>query len=333
MRAPFLSIPVLILALGGCRLPETPPPASLREANDRFEAICREEFHQPVRIRTFDRTVRMYFPLTFPIIELKAAQGPPGGGARSVPQVLYLKTSFEEGVFTVVYDIRTQTLYPREDGLSNGYSAAFTRLYRRVLYDAVRRAYFDLGEVPGDITFHDEHRRETHDRLVSAHIRRSTPPEFLVLVFADISTGILQKNILAFTDLKQALAPLPSLPQDEFRKRRITETRGDPDLIGDMEGTHLETGPVTRPDFLAAQIAQRIRTRYTQSESPPDRPTTEILRAVRDTVTAYGFQDFQGVRLLDRARGGDLTYDRSILQEIPESPAPRTIRIPFSLRK
>jgi len=308
-------LPVLLLVLSSCAKIGPPPPTPLTAAEEQFSKICREEMKYDVHVTRAGQTVWVYIPLTNNIFDIKASaknQAPKAAPLKSW-SIQFLESKFQDKTFAVSFDIEFTKKYDKDNGIQNKYSEEYSKKQREVL-TALTRAYFDVGRLPGDIIFKDKDKQKTHDNLVNTYLPPNRPPDFFVMVFADIKRGIAAKTVTYFPDMKMALANPPAIPSEEFTKRYIAEIYGDPDLIGDKAGSHLKIEDIQLPDFLAKQIENRVKIKFTQSAFPPkDDAQTEIWTIVAETLRLYHFSDFQNIKLIDLKNEKESLYDKSQL--------------------
>ena len=277
------------LLSGGCSKP-APPQASFFAAEKRFLEICREEFHYPIFTNSLNNTLWIYLPAEDSIIALAASPRQPAPAPSSSPaaSLQHVKAKLSDGIFTIRYDILHTRKYSEDTGYSSVYSKKYQERQNNV-FSAMSRAFPDGDE--------------------------KQIPDFFVLVIADIANGIKTESIFYFRDFKKAMSIPPSLPQEEFAKRYLSRLRGDPSIVGDRTGKHLNLEEMTWSEFLARQLENRIRFKYQQSSFPPsDDNVGEILKIVAELVSAYDFQDFQSVRLEDLASGQTYLADKSQLE-------------------
>lgn len=305
----------LLIASPGC-FKMTPPVTSLTAAEEKFHALCRDEYGFSPVTRLAGNTYWVYLPFEEPFLEYKASAGGPSSSPQKSTRwaVNYLKAAFEKGTFRVQYDIALTRTYPQDPGYANAYSQEFQDRNRQIT-TAITRAFFEVGEVPGDITFADAEQNATHRALVDAHLPRDTPPEFFVVVLADIKSGLVVKTVMYLEDLKRAMSSAPSLPQEEFALRYLSEIYGQASIVGDKEGKSLDHREVRMGDFLAQQIEKRVRARFATPEASPEAgPETdvaaEILAIVRRTLGYYDFTGFDSIALHDLADDAKSLFPR-----------------------
>ena len=91
-------------------------------------------------------------------------------------------------------------------------------------------------------------------------VSADTTPEFYALIASDIKLGIDYIMIGSTLDLKKSYAGI--LPWPEANRRYVMDLKPSPESIGDTQGEHFTAYDITLPNFLAAQIAQRIGMRF-----------------------------------------------------------------------
>ncbi len=287
----------------GCSAPSA--PQSLSEANKKLIAICRDEYQLPVRLFPLKNTLYIYLPMEQRIVDFQASPQKTAAvdQAQSKMTVLYNKVDFSEGQFSIAYDIALSRSYPKDPGYATPYTKEFIEKQRRI-FMAIFQAYADLvtQRLPGDDWeyLNSEEQRKREDLI---HYQPATAaPDFIVLVAADVKTGIEIENILYFQDFKRAWAG--ELPQEEYSQRTLFELRGSRSIIGDDAGEHLTLQEIEFPAFLAKQMQNRINFKYQQSDFPPgDNTQEEITKIAAETLRTYSFKNFQSIILEDLNAG------------------------------
>jgi len=277
----FLLFSALFL-FGGCApkpvAVETPDLAS---AQRKLQAICRDELKAPIVSSVIENTLFIYLPMREDIIEIKASgDGVSSSKTSSIkPSVNYLQIDYHESRFIIEYDIGTAESYAKDYGYTNAYSERFQTIQQGLL-SAVNRSFYNV---------------------------RDHKIDFVQFTVADINNGIESENIVYMDDLKKALSPLQTLPQDEFIKRYVSELHGNTKAINDLDGTHLSLHPISLPEFLAKQMMGRINFKYQRSNFPPGtNAQDEILAQVNETLRVYSFKDYSEIVLADLRTGNDM---------------------------
>ncbi|MCR4336195.1 MAG: hypothetical protein NUV91_00090 [Candidatus Omnitrophica bacterium] len=285
-------------------------------------------------------TLWIYIPIQEKIMDFKSQKKQPPGEVKAIeqPNINFLKCEPKNGTFEVKYDIASGRKYPQDTGYSVSFSEKYQSVQRGVL-NALGRAYSEVEyledskqyveKVPGDVEQPTVEGDLSHERLVHAHIKTSKVPEFFVIVIADIVTGIETQTFLRFEDFKRVnIDPYFAI---EYVKRMISDyPQGDPKIIGDHRGTHLQVRDITWPEFIAKQIEYRVRLnyQYAETEKAPTPPQEQIIKTIVETFDAYDFTDYQAVELNDleknaiqQLRKEDLT-NPSMEESGPSAPAP-----------
>ena len=90
-------------------------------------------------------------------------------------------------------------------------------------------------------------------------------------------------------------------------------------IIGDTEGKHLNYLDLNWPTFLAKQMANPIRFKYTQSAFPPGPDTIrELTLIAATTLNSYDFKAYEAVRLNDMAKESQLSISKEEIQSLRE---------------
>ena len=271
---------IFCAALSGCTLKE-PPKYNPSEADQAYYKIVNTEFGYKPVLKQTGRTLWIYLPGTRQIFTIHADQNSPEKKKKF--SLEHLNTTFEDRIFTFEYEIvPVRKEFSTSQGLANDYSKEFKEEYRN-MFTAVARVY----------------------------LNSATPPLFIVLVFSDVKNGVEAINTLCFEDLKKYQSGY--LPEDEYALRILNESHGDPKIINDEMGQHLEYHDITWPEFLGQQIIKRVNFKYTQSDFEPGQNTDqEILKIIKETFKSYQFTDFASIRLHDL--GADSIKEFSWLQ-------------------
>ncbi len=278
------------------------------QATQKFKKICEKELNINPIIKQIQDTLWIYIPIKKSLLEFKASKNGPQNPkqAKAKMSVRFLDTAFKDKGFYIEYDIAKVKTYSRDYGYSSVYSDYYQNLHRTV-FSAIQRSFFGVGEIGGDIKFKHVQKKMTHNHLIKTYVRTDKPPKFIVIVIADIKTGIELKSLFYFNDLKRAYSVAADISGAEYLKRYVSDLRGDINIIGDEEGKHLNYRKITMGEFLAKQIANRIRFKYERSEFPPSADTKqEILQIVKTAINAYNFTKFQSITLHDL--NTDYTY-------------------------
>ena len=275
-----------IFLSSGC-LKAAPPAASIHEAHQKFLKLCREEYHYSVVTKKLANTFWIYVPMEEEMItvksSLKGAQE--SSGYTDIFSLQFVAANLDNNTWRIQYDISPGRKYAKDPGYTNGYSESYQKIQNNIL-SVVSRAFFDVEK----------------------------PPEFFVLVLADIKGGLESKNIFYFQDFKRAMSLPPSLSQEEYAKRYLSELTGDPKVTGDKTGAHLAFKEITWPEFLARQIEYRVRFKYQQSSFPPSGESAQqLLDIAREVFEAYDVKNFEAVEVRDVISGKTKTVSRDDL--------------------
>ena len=301
------SLLIFLSIFAGCSRMAPPSIPTLSEAHKKFIEICRGEYNLNVVLKPIGNTVWIYVPIDQPILELKAGQeGPKTPNKASEKQAIrFIEGEYDVNDFLINYDIGNQINYPQDPGYGTTQSQTYTETQNHIL-TAIARAYFDVGTVPGDVEYLDPNKDTTHKQLVKSYIQTDRPPDFFVLVIADVVRGIEKRDIFFLQDYKRSYTG--ELPGEEFWKRFVADYAGNVKIIGDRDGRYIDYKDITLPEFLTKQILQRIRIKYQQSSFPPSADSRqEILSIVSDTLYAYQFTDYKKIDLHNLADGTTYT--------------------------
>lgn len=175
-------------------------------------------------------------------------------------------------------------------------------------------------------------------------ISSDNTPEFFALLASDTNIGLDYTVIGCVLDVKKSYAGF--IPWPEANRRYVIKFEIAPQAIGDTDGTHLNTYDIRLPDFLAAQISQRIGFQFQEENlkkyfkveksegrfiddmfvfeysirqiSKPDKEIDikkEILKTIAYCIKAYEFKDFLLVEVINSATGEKSTFSRAALKD------------------
>lgn len=308
---------IVCLSLGllsGCSDLFKAPLYSQTQADEKFLKICKEEFGYDVIAKTAGNTQWIYMPIKESIFILKANKKtapPPAEENKKKFAVQFLDGRFKDKNFFVEYDIIPATKPPKDNGYGNTYSEEYTKKQNNIL-TAISRAYVNVEKIPGEFEFADPARNEQYKKLINSHIQRQKAPDFFIVVIADITSGIETKGVFYLQDFTRYMTQ--EMPYEEYAKRYISEINGNEAIIGDLKGNHLEYKEISWEEFLTKQILNRITFKYQTSDFPPgDNTPVEISRIVAEATTAYNFNYFSGLKLLDLRTNDTYLFDKSQL--------------------
>ncbi len=276
---------ILLSVLVGSCAPPT-PATTTNEASKKLTTILIEELKYPAVVKAFPNTVWVYLPLDGNMLELKAAAAtpPPTVQVQEGFAIQNLAVTSKEKIFDIEYDIASIRKYPKNSSYAFSYSEEFSKKYSEVR-SSIFRAYADLAK----------------------------PPDFFVILLADIKTGLEIKTLLYFGDLKRGMSD-PSF-SEEFQRRNITdEPAGDTEIIGDKEGRHVKFREVSWEEFIRLQIQAQIRFQYQQSSlTAPDDVRAAIQKITAQVMTTYNFTDFEAVQFKDLGNNETVTVPKDEL--------------------
>ena len=296
----------------GCGTPA--PLAQIRDAHQKLLTILEEENNLNVITKEFDNTLWIYLPSDNSFLEMKSKNEPappPSSSPSSSTTIYFLESEFDGRDFGIQYDIGPSKRYAKDPGYTSAFSEEY-QMNQRSILGAISRAYSDFEEIPDDDQMADR------------------APNIFVIVMADIKNGVESRVFLHLKDLKRAYTD-PTF-HVEYAKRVISDQpSGNPAIIGDETGKHINFRDIQLPEFLAKQIVFRINFKYTRSAFPPKgMPKEEILKTVVETVDAYDFQEFTSVKLRDLNDGAVYSTTKDQLSEYRSKPSEgRLIHIKF----
>lgn len=172
-------------------------------------------------------------------------------------------------------------------------------------------------------------------------------PQFLALVASDTQDYGIDYTIISWIpDIVKS--QLQFISRDEFARRHIIKIEENTEAINDTRGDHIEKKEIKIEGFLAEQIAQRIKTKFSldskfkdyfmvkkvsasfkhdtfkiyadikQIGTPPQPPINiqrEITKIIAYVIKEYDFKDFLLVEIENPATGEKSVLSRLALRE------------------
>ncbi|MBF0387859.1 MAG: hypothetical protein HQL20_08395 [Candidatus Omnitrophica bacterium] len=237
------------------------------------------------------KTLWVYIPFNEPIFTVKPSPGEKSEKKKNPLDLLYLGGEFDEkNNFAFSYDIVNDTLPPDPVTYGSGYNEKYGKI-RQLIYMGLQESIFNIP--PQDA------------------------PAFVIVVIADIGSGVAIKSTLYLNDLKQYLSE--ALPPDEYYLREQNEIFGSNAMIGDTRGDSLEYTDVQWPGFLVSQIKTRAKYKFTQSDFKPNSDPDKVIAAcAANTLRFYPFTDYEGVYLYNIRQKRDMLFDKKQLKTFEE---------------
>jgi hypothetical protein len=173
-------------------------------------------------------------------------------------------------------------------------------------------------------------------------ISSDNPPEFYALVASDVNVGIDYLIMGNTLDIKKSYSGF--IPWMEANRRYVIQLKMSPEAIGDRSGLHMEAYDIQLPEFLAAQIIQRVDAEFRkaglkeyfelekfdgmfkegmflfeyslkQVARPPAEidPKEEFLNVIAYCIKTYDYKDFTEVRLSDLMTQDKINLNRGAI--------------------
>lgn len=262
------------LALGGgCSFKDRTYTPS--EAEKKLVLFCKKEGELPVYTRRLGKTLWIYTALKEPLFTMRSSPDREDPKRKVQPlALLSIQAEYSQRYFKFNYDIVPDVLAGEPVSYGSGYNELYTKK-RQLIYQAIQESFFNAASKTNDLM-----------------------PEFVVVMVADINTGIATRTTFYLRDLKQSLTE--AIPPEEYYMRELNEIIGKQGLIQDPTGRNAPYVEITWPYFLTEQIKNRIKFKFTGSDFPPDSaPTKEIAKIAANTLRFYPFADYDGVVLYD----------------------------------
>lgn len=318
----FIVLAAFTAAVCGISCERKPPRPLLTptEAEKKLTTLAKEEYGMTVVTRSFPNTLWIYIPLNTPFVDIKVSPDGPKNSSEFLRTraINYLDVRFAENKFDVDYDVSMLKKYAQDPGYSSAYTEELQTKQHNIL-TVIYRSFGDfekvpgqdelLQRVPGDLDFEHPRKELDHKTLVHAYVKTDRAPDFFVVVLADTNKGLEMQLTLYLGDLLRAYSD--PLFGEEYNKRIIADApTGSEAILGDMTGEHLNWHDLTWGEFLAKQVAYRIRFKYQRSDfKPTDDTEKEFLTALAETLEGYHYTDYQAIELRDLDAGKNLTLD------------------------
>jgi len=262
----------LLIAFIGCTQTAPEEPLAHTDPVKNLIRICDEEHNFGITVTPYDHTIWIYLPLEEGFLKMKAdPKGFSNSQESSVTATIkFLNGKYGNNDFYLTYDIAPSKAYAKSYGYSSEFSDEYRTKQRHIL-SAITRSFNEAND----------------------------PPDFFVIIIADIIAGMESRTILHFLDLKRAYVDQSF--HEEYAKRIISEQPvGNVARVGDRTGASIDMSDMTWPQFLSKQMVFRINFKYQRSTFPPSNDTRmELLTIAANTVSAYDFEDFTSIRLQD----------------------------------
>ncbi len=140
--------------------------------------------------------------------------------------------------------------------------------------------------------------------------------DFLVEIYADTKIGFWISYTNFINDLKKGYCELYSGVHFsmESSKRVVQDFNQSADIIADKNGASITYRDLSMGEFIAKQIAQRIRQQF-QKDVPLRKTTQEVIKGIiKDTLRAYKFNDFSSIQIKDLLDNKTATFDSDNLK-------------------
>ena len=283
----YFILTFIFLTIAGCSPQKEEQPLSRRESENKIIQILENDYDLNPITQWAGDTFWLYIPTEKPLFAISAS--PRSQPIKKKYILQFIDTVFEDNVLRIEYDVVPAFKIAVPNGISNRYTQEFNLRYQNVTH-ALSRSFFTS----------------------------ENPPQFIVLVIADIKEGIELATTFYLEDLKKYQSG--ALPQDEYGVRIQTEPAGNKEIKHDITGAHIEYKDIDIKNFIAKQVATRITFKFQNSDFPPDKNyEDEIVNAIIKTFHAYDFNDFTSVLLNDLRTKKETIFSRKQINEMQSS--------------
>lgn len=270
---------ILCLGLFGCQ-PTPVPFVKPTEAVKDLQQLLADDYNLTATVKQIGTTVWVYMPIEGGIYNLKADPTKPTKPKLSeAEEIKLLEGEFENRNFNIRYDVAPTRKYLKSQTYKYEPSEKFAKA-QRFIFTALKRVYPPKKQNRDEAGIIDEHY-----------------PEFFVLHFSDIVNGLEYKIILNLDDYHRSTHD-PGFSEEYQRRLVQLPLEGNIEIIGDKEGERVAYKEILWPEFLMKQALGRIQFKYTTSAFDPSKETEkEFLKQVAITLSAYGFDSFEAVKM------------------------------------
>jgi len=259
----------LIFFLSACT--SSTSPSFLREnISQAVKDICKKEYKLDLITRLAGQTLWVYMPLE----DILSKSPKP---EKYIERFLMedKKNTLSEGILKVSYLIKPVAENEKQQEMTIEKSAN-EKIFN--VLQVIRRVLFSIDNTKRD------------------------NPMFFCIVTADIKNGFEIKQIFHFLDLKKISYGFIS--QTEYQHRIIQDTAVTAQIIGDIEGAHLDYQDITLEEFIAYQIQHRIRLKFQKPEVEKNADIDkEVLKIIVYTLDTYAYKDFTHIEMINLVSG------------------------------
>ncbi len=259
----------LIFFLSACT--SSTSPSFLRaDISQAVKDICKKEYSLDLTTRLVGQTLWVYMPLEDILYKSPKPE-------KYIERFLMedKKNTLGEGILKVSYLIKPVAENEKQQEM--GIEKSVNEKIFNVL-QVIRRVLFSIDNT------------------------RKDNPIFFCIVTADIKNGFEIKQIFHFLDLKKISYGFIS--QSEYQHRVIQDTAVSAQVIGDIQGTHLDYQDITLEEFIADQIQQRIRMKFQKPEVEKNADIDkEVLKIIAYTLDTYAYKNFTLIEMTNLVSG------------------------------
>ncbi len=199
------------------------------------------------------------------------------------------KSEFKKGNFMLTYKIAP--IEPKEKAQDFGYKKDVLEKMNR-LWNVIRRVLFSVNR------------------------KKSSEPEYILLIIADIKNGFEIRGACTLMDLKKISYGFISV--EEYQHRALQNSEFLPSIIGDQAGSYLNYHNFTREEFLCQQIQYRIKLKFQKPEVEKNADIDkEIEKIVANTLKIYRFDDFNAVEFNNLSNKNKFVLNQAAILDKP----------------
>ena len=205
LAAVLIGMTTLLVPLSGCNWVKD-TPYTLTEAEHKLAVFCREEGDLTIITHRVGKTVWVYAPLSEPLFRLKPSPSHENAEKQKSPfAFLFLEGNYDEAKnFAISYDMVRDVLPSKPTTYGSAYNENYSKKHQLV-FQGLQESFFNVPPVDA--------------------------PDFIVLVMADVLSGVGSKTIVYLPDLKAYMTE--AIPPDEYYLRENNEIFGNDALIND----------------------------------------------------------------------------------------------------
>jgi hypothetical protein len=271
-------IVISLLVCFGCTS-STAPTFLTEDIDQAIKHICKKEYKLDLQVKLIGQTVWIYMP-----VENLFEKSDKAEKYKELFEIEQNSNTFDTGYSTLKVHYAIKPIPEQEKIQKYKYNKKVMEQINNV-WTVIRRVMFSI------------------DRS------HKNAPQFFCIVTSDIKNGFEIKELFYVRDMKKVSYDLISM--GEYLHRVIQGSAISEAIIGDTEGIHLQYKDYTIEEFVAEQIAHRIKLKFQKPEVDKNADIDkEIAKLVVSTIKTYELRDFNSVEITNI-----LTQNKTVLNK------------------